>query len=123
MITIQPTSTQTTAEILTGIPKSITKICCKFQYVLDDIEHFQRTVNENPPITQNKKTRALIENWQMNDGTNHLVFPYPLGTENPETNLEATPQSLLEEKQFQNVLITKDDEPDCIQFFTNIKST
>ena len=49
----------------------------QFQYVLDDIEHYNRTVHENPPITHNKKTRALIENWQMNDGTNHPVFPNP----------------------------------------------
>ena len=41
----------------------------QFQYVLDDIEHYNKTVHENPPITHNKKTRALIENWQMNDGS------------------------------------------------------
>ena len=92
----------------------------QFQYVLDDIEHYNKTVNENPPITHNKKTRALIENWQMNDGTNHPVFPNPLGTENPETTAESIPQSLLDEKQFQNVLITKDGEPDCIPLSTNI---
>ena len=71
----------------------------QFQYVLDDIEHYNKTVHENPPITHNKKTRALIENWQMNDGI---------------------PQSLLDEKQFQNVLITKDGEPDCIPLSTNM---
>ena len=51
----------------------------QFQYVLDDIEHYNKTVHENPPITHNKKIRALIEKWQMNDGTNHPVFPNPLG--------------------------------------------
>ena len=56
----------------------------------------------------------------MNDGTNHQVFPNPLGTENPENNTESIPQSLLDEKQFQNVLITKDGEPDCIPLSTNI---
>ena len=35
----------------------------QFQYVLDDIEHYNKTVHENTPITHNKKTRALIENW------------------------------------------------------------
>ena len=34
----------------------------QFQYVLDDIEHYNKTVNENPAITHDKKTRALIEN-------------------------------------------------------------
>ena len=56
----------------------------------------------------------------MNDGTNHPVFPNPLGTENPENTSEPIPQSLLDEKQFQNVLITKDGEPDCIPLSTNI---
>ena len=50
----------------------------------------------------------------MNDGTNHPVFPNPLGTENLENSADSIPQSLLDEKQFQNVLITKDGEPDCI---------
>ena len=50
----------------------------------------------------------------MNDGTNHPVFPNPLGTENLENSAESLQQSLLDEKQFQNVLITKDGEPDCI---------
>ena len=92
----------------------------QFQYVLDDIDHYNKTVHENPPITHNKKTRALIENWQMIDGTNHPVFPNPLGTENPETTAESIPQLLLDEKQFQNVLIAKDGEPDCIPLSTTI---
>ena len=92
----------------------------QFQYVLDDIEHYNKTVHENPPITHNKKTRALIGKWQMKDGTNHPVFTNPLGTENLENTVESTPQSLLDEKQFQNVLITKDGEPDCIPLPTNI---
>ena len=56
----------------------------------------------------------------MNYGTNHPVFPNPLGTENPETSDTKTPQSLLDEKQFQSVLITKGGEPDCITFSINI---
>ena len=92
----------------------------QFQYVLDDIHHYNKTVHENPPITQNKKTRALIENWQMNDDTNHPVFPNPLGNENNQDHIEQTPQLLLHEKQFQNVLITKKGEPDCIPLSTNI---
>ena len=92
----------------------------QFQYVLDDIAHYQTTVHENPPITHNKKTRALIENWQMNDGTNHPVFPNPLGTETNEASTEPIPQSLLDEKQFQNILITKEGEPDCIPLSTSI---
>ena len=42
----------------------------------------------------------MIENWQMNDGTNHLVFSNPLGTETPETSHTTTTQSLLDEKHF-----------------------
>ena len=91
-----------------------------FQYVLDDIENYNTTAHENPQITHNRKTRALIENWQMNDGTKHPVFQNPLGTENSENKDEMTPQSLLNEKQFQNVLITKESEPDCIPLSTNI---
>ena len=92
----------------------------QFQYVLDDSEHYKTTVHENPLITHDKKTRALIENWQMNDGTNHPVFPNPLGTENPETTNDAIPQSLLDEKQLQTILITRDGEPECILLSTNI---
>ena len=62
----------------------------------------------------------MIENWQMNDGTNHPVFPNPLGTEKPGTTTEVTPQSLLDEKPFQNFHITKDGEPACIPLWTNI---
>ena len=92
----------------------------QFQYVLDDIAHYQTTVHENPPITHNKKTKALIENWQMNDGTHHPLFPNPLGTETNEASTEPIPQSLLDEKHFQNILITKDGEPDCIPLSTSI---
>ena len=92
----------------------------QFQYVLDDIAHYQTTVHENPLITHNKKTRALIENWQMNDGTNHPVFLNPLGTETNEASTEPIPQSLLDEKQFQNILINKEGEPDCIPLSTSI---
>ena len=58
----------------------------------------------------------------MNDGTNHPVFRNPLGTENTDNRAESIPQSLLDEneKQFQNLLITKDGEPDCIPLSTNI---
>ena len=56
----------------------------------------------------------------MNGGTNHPVFPNPLRTKNPENCAETNPQSLLDEKQFQNVLKTKDGEPDSIPLSTNI---
>ena len=56
----------------------------------------------------------------MNDGTNHPVFKNPLGTETNEASTEPIPQSLLDEKQFQNVLITKEGEPDCIPLSTSI---
>ena len=56
----------------------------------------------------------------MNDGTNHPVFPNPLGTETNEASTEPFPQSLLDEKQFQNILITKEGEPDCIPLSTSI---
>ena len=80
----------------------------QFQYVLDDIEHYNMTAHENPAITHNKKTRAVIENWQMKDGTNHPVFPNPLGTKNTEYCAEPISQSLLDEK------------PDCIPLSTTI---
>ena len=92
----------------------------QFQYVIDDIEHYNKTVHENPPVTHNKKTKTLIENWQMNDGTNHPVFPNHLGTESTENCADSIPQSLLDERQFQNVLNTKEGEPDCIPLSTNI---
>ena len=57
----------------------------------------------------------------MNDGTNHPVFPNPLGTEDAETGAEPIPQSLLDEKQFQNILITKEGELDCVPLSTTIK--
>ena len=56
----------------------------------------------------------------MNDGTNHSVFPNPLGTEDTETANEPNPQSLLDEKQFQNVLITEDGQQDCRPLSTKI---
>ena len=56
----------------------------------------------------------------MNDGTNHPVFPNHLGTENTENSAKSIPQSLLDEKPFQVVLITKDGEPDCVPLSTNI---
>ena len=56
----------------------------------------------------------------MNDGTNHPVFPNPLGTENTETSEEPIPQSLLDERQFQNILITKEGEPECIPLSASI---
>ena len=92
----------------------------QFQYVLDDIDHYNKTVHKNPPITHNKKTRALIGNWQMIDGTNNPVFPNPLGTENNEKSAESIPKLLPYEKPFQKVLITEDGEPDCIPLSTNI---
>ena len=56
----------------------------------------------------------------MSDGTNHPVFLNPLGTETPEIPETKPTKSLLNEKQFQNVLITKDSDPDCIPLSTNI---
>ena len=56
----------------------------------------------------------------MNDGTNHPVFPNPMGTENTETCAEPIQQFLLDEKKFQNTLITKECEPDCIPLSTSI---
>ena len=56
----------------------------------------------------------------MNDGTNHPVFPNHLRTENLESTADAIPQSLLDEKQFQNILVTKDGEQDCIPLSTSI---
>ena len=56
----------------------------------------------------------------MHNGTNHPVFPNPLGTETTEIPDTTPTQSLLDEKQFQNVLITKDGESDCIPLSTNI---
>ena len=56
----------------------------------------------------------------MNDGTTHPVFPKPLGTKINETNAQPTSQSLLDEKHFQNVFLTKNGEPDCIPLSTNI---
>ena len=115
MITAPRISTEIMAETPTGTQNYITKI----QYVLDDIEHYNKTVHETPPITHNKKTRALIENWQIIDGTNHPLLPNPVGTKNPENCDETFSQSLLDEKQFQNILITKVGEPDCIPFSTS----
>ena len=68
----------------------------QFQYVLGDIDHYHKTVHENPPLTHNKKIRALIENWQMNGGTNTPVFPNHFGTENTENSCESIAQSLLD---------------------------
>ena len=56
----------------------------------------------------------------MNDGTNNQVFPNPLGTETPQISVKTTAQSLLDGKQFQNVLITKGGEPNCAPLSTNI---
>ena len=89
----------------------------QFQYVLDDIEHYNKTTHENPPITHKKKTRALIK---IVNGTNHRVFPKPLGTENTETCAEPISQPLLHEKQFQNIFFTQDGEPHCIPLSTTI---
>ena len=56
----------------------------------------------------------------MNDGTTQPVFSNPLGTENNEFTRDTAPQSLSDEKQFQNILVTKESEPDCIPLSTNI---
>ena len=49
----------------------------------------------------------MNKNWQMNDGTNHPVFPSPLGTEIPETINEATQKSLLDRKDFKMSLLPR----------------
>ena len=41
-------------------------------------------------------------------------------TENNESTADITPQSLLDEKLFQNILVTKEDVPDCIPLSTYI---
>ena len=79
----------------------------QFQYVLDDIEHYNKTVHGNLPTTHNKKTRAIIKNWQVNDGTNHPVFPNPLGTENLENSAESIPQSLIDENSSKTYSLPK----------------
>ena len=43
-----------------------------------------------------------------------------MGTEDPKISDGTIPQSLLDEKLFQNVLITKEGEPDCVPLWTNI---
>ena len=43
-----------------------------------------------------------------------------MGTETLENSTGSIPQSLLDEKQLQNVLFTKHGEPDCIPLSTNI---
>ena len=71
------------------------------------------------PSSHKKKTRALFENWQMINGTNHSIFANLLGTENNESTTDTTSQSLLDEKEFQNIPVTK-GEPDCIPLSANI---
>ena len=91
----------------------------QFQYFLDDIEHYKTTVHENPPITHNIKTsgdRKLADEWWNQSSS----VPKHLGIENSENKDESIPKSLLDEKQFQNVLITKEGEPDSIPLSTNI---
>ena len=53
----------------------------------------------------------------MNNETNHQT---PWGPRILKIVLNQYTQSLLDEKQFQNVLLTKDGEPDCIPLSTNI---
>ena len=48
------------------------------------------------------------------------MFPNPLGAENIKNTAESISQSLPDETQCQNVLITKEGEPDCIPLSTNI---
>ena len=82
----------------------------QFQYVLDDIAHYKTKVHENPPITQNKKTRALIKNWQMNDGTTHPVFPNLWEPRILKLVLSHFSNHYWA-KKIQNILITKEGEP------------
>ena len=48
-------------------------------------------------------------------------FQTPWGPRILKNSFEPIPQPLLDEKQFQNILITKDGEPDCIPLSTTIK--
>ena len=92
----------------------------QFQYVIDDIDLYNKTVHENPPITQNKKNQSANRKLANERWKDHSVLPNPPGTENTENCAESIPQSLWDKKQFQNVLITKDGDPDCIPLSTNI---
>ena len=91
----------------------------QFQQVVDDIELYQGSAYRNPRTTHNKKTRALFKNWQMIDGTNHSIFANLLETENNEYTTDTTPQSLFDEKEFENLPVTK-GEPECIPLSANI---
>ena len=66
------------------------------QHVLDDIELYQRSTDENLPIPNIRKTTELFENWQMNDGTSHSVSHNPLETEHKESTTDTSLQSLLD---------------------------
>ena len=70
------------------------------------------------PPNNPQKTRALLEKCQLNDV--HFVLPNSFESENNESHTEKSLQSLVDEMQFQNYLITKEDEPDCIPISTNI---
>ena len=69
----------------------------QFQHDLDGIELNNTSVHDLL-ITHNKKTSALKQNWEINDGTIQCSL-IPLGPENIATNVEPTPQSLLDDKQ------------------------
>ena len=105
------------SDIFLGTQKSTPRVK-QFQHVHDHIELYKRTGYENPPITHKMKTRALIENWQLNDV--HSVFQNPFGCKNDESHTEKYVQSLIDENQFANILITKEDEPVYMPLSTNI---
>ena len=92
----------------------------QFQYVLDDIELYEKTTHENEPIVHNQKTRGLIEHWQLNDGVTYPIFPNQLNEISIEQQDTNTPQPLIDETQVQNVLVTKEGEPAYIPLSTNI---
>ena len=116
----------------------------QFRQVLAEIQEYLLHESENPPYTHNKKTRALIELWQMNDGTQKPIFPRLIGdeideitdttsiqseTENNPTednsadeNIPENPPSisLLDETHFTNVLIETDGDPPYIPLSTSL---
>ena len=66
------------------------------------------------------KTMGIFKNRQMNYGTSHSVLPNPLRPENNESTTNIITQSPLDEKQIQNILVTREGEPDCVPLSTNI---
>ena len=114
----------------------------QFRHVLIEIQKYLETESENPPYTHNKKTRALIDLWQMNDGTQKPIFPRLISDtldeitdsastpsednlttdQQIEKELQKEPQNLplLDENQFINVLVETDGDPPYIPLSTSL---